>query len=223
MRIDPQEYARRTKQARNNGGADAVDQTQGVQPPAPEVALACAANSGGSGPSPDKPAPDWERIKGAAAEILAAWVGAPAGDEVELVRLFLEQEATGHHDGSVGTGPNDTIVSEQGFRVGRADLVVYHVDGSATVIEAKDGSRGYNHVVAGIGQASLHAVQLADSKGAVKRVRRALFWSSTADIETDLAIEAACEVAGVIPMAWPSLRVLMANVAAVRRVMEAAQ
>ena len=94
------------------------------------------------------------------------------------------------------------------FRYGRADLVLFHVDGSATVVEAKDGSRGYTHVVAGIGQAGLYATQLAMSKGAIKKVRRALLWSSTGDAMLDALIEESCLQAGVVPVPWPSMRVL---------------
>jgi hypothetical protein len=91
------------------------------------------------------------------------------------------------------------------LRFGRADIVVFHADGSASVIEAKDGSKGYAHVVAGIGQASLYAVQIAMAKGAVTRVRRALLYSSTGDILQDACVEAACEQASVIPLLYPTL------------------
>lgn len=171
-------------------------------------------------PGPERPAPDWARTETLASNTRASVAGA-SGNEAELVLLFLEQEAAGHHDQEACIVPSDTIVREMPFRFGHADLVMFHVDGSVTVIEARDGSRGYDHVVAGIGRAGLYAVQLAASKGAVKRVRRALLWSSTDDFAADGAIGAACAVAGEIPMAWPSMRVLMANVAAVRGVMEA--
>ena len=95
---------------------------------------------------------------------------------------------------------SDTVVTEMSFKYGRADIVVFHIDGSATVIEAKDGSNGYNHVVAGIGQASLYASQLANKRVNLKEVRRALLWSSSGDRDEDDQIKEACLMAGVIPM-----------------------
>lgn len=163
---------------------------------------------------------DWQRIESAAAEFLAEAGRDHGGVESDLVRLFLQQEQTGRHDKDIGTGPNDTIVTEMPFRFGRADLVEFHADGSATVIEAKDGARGYGHVASGIGQASLYAVQLAAAKGALTYVRRALMWTSTGHPASDAEICAACVAAGVIPMEWPSMRVLMANEAAVRHVLQ---
>jgi hypothetical protein len=36
----------------------------------------------------------------------------------------------------------DTLICEMAFKYGRADIVIFHVDGSASVIEAKDGTKG---------------------------------------------------------------------------------
>ena len=138
------------------------------------------------------------------------------GLERDLVRMFLEAEQCGAHDEMLRTTSRDLFVTEFPFKHGRADIVVFHDTGSATVIEAKDGSKGYNHVVSGIGQAGLYAVQLAMNKGALKSVRRALLWSSTGDLDTDTEIHMACLAANVIPLAWPSMRRLMANWAAVQ-------
>lgn len=95
---------------------------------------------------------------------------------------------------------HDTIVREMLLRYGRADIVILHVDGTATVIEAKDGRLGYGHVVSGIGQVSLYATQLAAKRVGIKQVRRCLLWSSTENYEQDCVIEEACIYAGVIPM-----------------------
>lgn len=145
----------------------------------------------------------------------------PHGTEADLVRLFLEQEECGHHEERLGTTPHDTFIREFRFQFGRADLIAFHVDGGATVIEAKDGTCGYTHVVAGIGQAGLYAAQLSLTHGALKRVRKALLWSSTGDKALDALIELACLQAGVIPLPTATMRCLMANGAAVRAEFEA--
>lgn len=163
----------------------------------------------------DKPAVDWEAIERRAAELLASKT-CPTGNESDLVRLFCELEEQGRHDEAIGTKSSDTIVREMVFRFGRADIVVFHQDGAATVIEAKDGAKGYNHVVAGIGQVGLYAAQLAMTRGAITRVRRALMWTSTGDQFLDALIAEVCDQAGVVPVPWPSSRVLAANCAAVR-------
>lgn len=138
------------------------------------------------------------------------------GHESDLVRIFLEAERCGRHDEMIQTTPRDTFVTEMAFRHGRADIVVFHDTGVATVIEAKDGSRGYNHVVSGVGQAGLYAVQLSMTKGSLKSIRKALLWSSTGDLSADVEIDMACREANVIPLAWPRMNVMMANLAAVR-------
>lgn len=120
-------------------------------------------------------------------------------------------------------GSNDSIVKEMSLRYGRADLVVFHADGSASVIEAKDGSKGYNHVVSGIGQASLYAAQLAMTKGALSRVRKCLMWTSVGSAEADSVIEDACFEAGVVPLPWPSMVELMASLQASKNVIERVQ
>ena len=135
----------------------------------------------------------------------------PKGNESTLVRAFLDTHASGLYDESLPwLGPDDTIASEFSLRFGRADVVVFHQDGSATVIEAKDGAKGYNHVVSGIGQCSLYAAQLALGKVSFREVRRALMWSSTGRLECDAAIEDACCLAGVIAMPYPDVQVLSA-------------
>lgn len=132
------------------------------------------------------------------------------GNEATVVRGFIEAHGAGYFDETLPwLGPNDTIAKEFAFKFGRADVVVFHQDGSATVIEAKDGIKGYNHVVAGIGQCALYATQLA-AKGTTKKVRRALMWTSTGSLQCDAAIADACEAAGVIAMPYPSAEYLTA-------------
>lgn len=139
------------------------------------------------------------------------------------MRLFLQQEETGHHDTHLGTTRHDTIVCEMAFKYGRADVVVFHKNGSATVIEAKDGSKGYNHVVSGLGQASLYAAQLSIAKGAVRAVRKALMWTSTGDAWCDALIEWACRDANTISLPWPAMPVLMKNEAEIMALFERAE
>lgn len=128
----------------------------------------------------------------------------PAGNEHCLVRQFMDDFSAGVYDDRLPLTANDTIQYEMSRQYGRADIVVFHVDGSASVIEVKDGRKGYTHVVAGIGQASLYAAQLVRIPGIVTSVRRCLLWSSTGSSHTDGVIEDACELAGVIALPAPS-------------------
>lgn len=121
-----------------------------------------------------------------------------------LVDAFVAAHKKGLLEDRLPHTAMDSVVREFSFRFGRADVVIFHVDGSATVIEAKDGSMGYRHVVAGIGQAALYATQLAMNKGALRKVRRALMWTSTGDVELDALIEIACEQSGTVPLPWQS-------------------
>lgn len=97
------------------------------------------------------------------------------------------------------------IELEYPFQRGRADLVIFHEDGSATVIEAKDGSNGIRAVVSGLGQLASYAYQLGASKGAPKAIRKALMWSSVGDNEGDAHVEEVCRANGVIPMMMASM------------------
>jgi hypothetical protein len=100
----------------------------------------------------------------------------------------------------------DTVTTEMSFKYGRADIIIFHIDGSATVIEAKDGTKGYNHVVSGIGQVSLYASQLSNRRVNLREIRRALLWSSSGDHDEDDQIKEACSIAGVIPMLRSPIR-----------------
>jgi hypothetical protein len=127
------------------------------------------------------------------------------GLEKDLVRWFRESLTAGQTDlwsDAMPLSSLDTAVYEMSFKFGRADIVVFHIDGSASVIEAKDGTRGYNHVVAGIGQAGLYAAQLGMNRGALTKVRRCLMWTSTGDLFLDLTIEDVCKQAGIVPMSY---------------------
>lgn len=151
---------------------------------------------------------------------LLAEDSSPHGLELDLVDAFVKNESVGQHDPRLPMSCMDTIVTEMSFRYGRADIVVFHIDGSASVIEAKDGTRGYNHVVSGIGQAALYAVQLANTKGALKKVRTCLLWTSTGDLQLDGVIEQMCHQASVVPLPWMSMKSLMAIDAATSTVLK---
>jgi hypothetical protein len=97
----------------------------------------------------------------------------------------------------------DTIVFNQSVRVGIADIVVYHVDGTATVIELKDGAQGFRNTVAGLGQAGLYAAQIDPNK-ALKKVRRALAWTPVrGHAGVNDIIQQAVIDAGAIPVRLP--------------------
>lgn len=140
---------------------------------------------------------------------------AEIGGECALVKLFVDGLQTASRENRVAfNADSDRVVTEFAMRWGRADVVVFHGDGSVTVVEAKDGANGYQHVASGIGQVTLYAAQLSMS-GTVRKVRRALLWSSTGSAFQDAALEVACESAGVIPLPWPSMRDTLAVTRAV--------
>ena len=123
------------------------------------------------------------------------------GSEAELVNFELVNlKNCLIEESDIPISKEDTIVKEMSFKYGRSDIVIFHIDGSATVIEAKDGMNGYRHVVSGIGQVSLYASQLINKKVSLKVVRRALLWSSSGDMDIDNQIAEACRLAGVISM-----------------------
>ena len=139
----------------------------------------------------------------------------PCGLEKDLVNWFCDAMGTEHREDRIPATGLDTVVREMAFRFGRADIVVFHVDGSASVIEAKDGTKGYKHVVGGIGQVALYAAQLGMSRGALTKVRRCLMWTSTGDVFLDALIEEACEQSGVIALPYGSMKQHMADYKAV--------
>lgn len=179
-----------------------------------------APSAGGAAPGPFRPAP--EAIAELRAELIRT-KQVPHGVERDLVQQFIDLHDCGYSDDLIPLTPACLLVREQAFKFGRADLVAYHSDGSASVIEAKDGAKGYTHVVSGIGQATLYAVQLGMSKGAIKRVRRCLLWSSTGDSFQNCLIDIACEQAGVISLPMASLEVILGTNEAVRRLMAEAR
>lgn len=98
----------------------------------------------------------------------------------------------------------DTISMEFQMRQGRADMVIFHMDGAATVVEIKDGDCGLTAVAHGIGQVGMYAAQLVMTR-AVKEVRRALMWTSTGSKTQDELLAESCKIAGVIPLMIPGV------------------
>jgi len=143
----------------------------------------------------------------------------PPGLESDIVRMFKEQCITGHFDDRIPMlCAEDTITYEFSVKAGRADIVIFHIDGSASVIEVKDGSNGYNHVVAGIGQAALYAVQFGMRRDILTRVRKCLLWTSTGDLYKDALIEMACIESKTIPLPWGHIKLHMAMEQAVKEI-----
>lgn len=143
----------------------------------------------------------------------------PHGIESDIVRLFLlVAKAEKPPEDRIPLTKLDTIVTEMAFKFGRADIVVFHIDGSASVIEVKDGTKGYGHVIQGLGQVGLYATQLGMTRAGLK-IRRCLLWTSTGNIDADATIEAACEQAGVVALPWGMLSTHLACYQAVMKVL----
>ena len=169
-----------------------------------------------------KLAVDWKRVYSEYRDLMLNPGNADedCGLERDVVRLFKESFDAGVYEDRIPLSETDSVVYEMALKYGRADIVVFHTDGSASVIEVKDGTRGYSHVVAGIGQAALYAAQIAMTKGAVTRVRKCLLWTSAGDVSVDSVIGVACEQAGVVPMPWPAMKCLLSAKAAVTKVLQ---
>jgi hypothetical protein len=119
------------------------------------------------------------------------------------LKWVLRQDLWEHVMAPVHVCMADTIIFNQSVRIGIADIVAYHVDGTATVIELKDGAQGFRNTVAGLGQAGLYAAQLDPNK-ALKKVRRALAWTPVRGHEgvNDIIQQAVID-AGAIPVRLP--------------------
>jgi len=97
--------------------------------------------------------------------------------------------------------PLDGVTYQFEFPVprGRADIVMFHSDGTITVVEVKDGSSGLQSVLAGIGQVTCYAVQIGMSKGVTRKVRKALAFSRLGADDEELVFMS-CLKAGVVPI-----------------------
>ena len=122
-----------------------------------------------------------------------------------FVRSAVHSEMIGAVLAPIKISDSDSFCFEFAMRSWRADLVVFHQDGSATVVEMKDGAKGLSAVLAGIGQVGLYGTLLGLA-GGVKKVRRALMWTPISnDGSMDRLVDQACEDAGVTPLFMPSM------------------
>jgi hypothetical protein len=142
------------------------------------------------------------------------------GTEKDLVRSFLGRLKEHSYYGLVLYSPYDKVIPEMRMRYGRADITIFHVDGTASVIEAKDGSYGYGHVVSGLGQVVSYGAQLALINASVKRVRRYLLWSSTGNESLDSFIVDMCIDAKVIPLLDLPIHEIAATYAASQQIVD---
>lgn len=126
---------------------------------------------------------------------------------VRASRFYLER---GWFRDFIPSTEHDKVEYEMGLGRGRADIVFFHVDGSITVVEAKDGNQGWRSVVAGIGQVGFYACQLGARNTGMK-VRRALLWTTTGDAAGDGCVNDACELAGVVSMKMRAIKSIHAD------------
>lgn len=134
-----------------------------------------------------------------------------SGGKEALIHLFKSSASTGKpFEDRIPYNPSIDKL-ECGldlFRV-RADMVITHADGSMTVIVAKDGAGGAEHVASGIGVASYCAAQLNMIHGSKTIVRTALLWSSTGNMLQEALLEDACIAANVVPLPQGALPQLL--------------
>lgn len=126
-------------------------------------------------------------------------------------QLLLDLRRCGPLTSALPMNEADTIRSEFSLNIGRADVVVFHIDGTVSVIEVKDGATGYRSVVAGIGQATMYSCQIGRLHGSVTGVRRVLAWSRIGNKKEDDLLQESCKLAGVIPVIVPSRADLIAG------------
>lgn len=137
----------------------------------------------------------------------------PNGSEKDIIRLFsymVRSDNPEVKETRIPQANSDTVVYQMPIKIGRADIVLFHIDGTASVIVVRDGTKGRRHVVSGIGHAGLYAAQLGMSGGALKLVRKCLLWTSTGSFIQDAVIEDVCTQANVIPIPWASLKTHLA-------------
>ncbi len=134
------------------------------------------------------------------------------GGEAALILLFRSDASTGKaFEDRLPFDPTvDTLDCAVDLLYGRADILITHADRSVTVVVARDGAGGHEHVAAGIGVASLCAAQLALMRPTAE-IRKALLWASAGKPLLDGVVEAACEAANVIPLSWSTMAVHLAD------------
>ncbi len=85
-------------------------------------------------------------------------------------------------------------------RRGAADLIIYHSDGTVSVVELKDGAQGLPACQRAIGQVTCVAVHLHPSI----RVRRVVAWTPMSRAADNAALHDACLACGVTPIVLPT-------------------
>lgn len=125
--------------------------------------------------------------------VAAASMHVPDGESgaVALLRCLL---ITGRLAAEWGLPPISRWEPEYRFPRGRADLVLFHDDGSVTVVEVKDAGDD-RHILSGVGQLSLYAMQVRMALPDAK-VRRIL--AAPVDGSRSRHLLAACDLAGVV-------------------------
>ena len=83
---------------------------------------------------------------------------------------------------------------------GRVDYLLIHADGSVTVCELKDGRKGRQHVLSGLGQCIAYSIQIGMANAGIPKIRKALVFSSWGRPDEELLVMDACRAAGVIPV-----------------------
>ena len=128
------------------------------------------------------------------------------GQEHEIIRLFKVGMASRHvfEDRIPLNTAGDKIFYEHFPFLGRAAIVVDHSDGTTSVLEVKDGTRGFPYVYGGIGFAEQYARRIQLLRG-TRTIRPCLLWTATDNRVANALIEFACETAGVVPLPWGRL------------------
>ncbi len=129
-----------------------------------------------------------------------------SGQEHEIIRMFKAFIAARHaFEDRIPLNPTADKISYEHFPfLGRASIIVDHVDGTTSVIEVKDGTCGFLYVLGGIGFAGQYARRIQDLRG-TRTVRPCLLWTATENLFVDAILEFACETAGVVSLPWGRL------------------
>jgi len=90
---------------------------------------------------------------------------------------------------------------------GRADFVLFHLDGSITVVEVKRGDRPLMELMAGIGQVTSYATQVGYSNIVGASIKRVLAVTALPNLLDELLLADACKLAGVEYFALGPLKV----------------
>jgi hypothetical protein len=143
--------------------------------------------------SVDRKEVDWEAVEQQTADCLRAVFGGPETGVVEEILFLLE-----HGDLAEAYGWPEIIRCEREFPVprGRVDMMLFHADGSGTVVECKAANTARD-LLPGIGQLMAYGVQVGYSRTLTK-VRLAL--ASRAPLSELRAIKPVLKACGIEPI-----------------------